>query len=211
MSDLEPSHYSTIVQPSTAELKIKGSRFIAYATPVEEQSGGEQILGRLRRTYHDATHVCYAYRIGIGEQAVYHYSDAGEPAGTAGAPIYQVISGLELTNLVVVVVRYFGGTKLGTGGLIRAYSAVTKEVLQSASVVRREIMAELQFQIGYDFLNVVLRELSAVGAQILAQNYGEQIHFHISVAKPRWLRLQEKLVNQTAGKIQFFNVDSKTR
>ena len=114
--------YLTLKSPSEHEIKIKASRFIALGFPVPDESSAMTILESVRKKEFAATHHCYAYVVGLDKEQ-FKYSDDGEPSGTAGRPIYQTIMGRNLKNVIVIVVRYFGGTKLGTGGLARAYAA----------------------------------------------------------------------------------------
>ena len=117
--NIEPDYYLTIQETSGAEIKIKGSRFIGIISPVADKVNAEKILIEIRKEFRNATHNCFAYRINSQE---FRYSDDGEPSGTAGRPILSMIDKYQLQRVVLVVTRYFGGTKLGTGGLIRAYS-----------------------------------------------------------------------------------------
>ena len=108
--------FKTIMAEVSGEIVIKGSRFIAHATPVSAQSAAAEFIASISQRFHDATHNCFAWKIGLSDAAVFRFSDAGEPSGTAGRPILQAAETRDLTNLAVVVTRYFGGTKLGTGG-----------------------------------------------------------------------------------------------
>ncbi len=117
------------VPAGPVEIKEKGSRFIAYLYPIKTPNDAENILKSLKKEHYNATHVCFAWRVGNGEEKQFRYSDDGEPNGTAGIPIYHALQGSGLFNVLIASVRYFGGTKLGTGGLIRAYSASAKSVL----------------------------------------------------------------------------------
>jgi len=196
------SFFYTIGKPSSSERKVKGSRFIALAFPVASPAECEEILQQQRRKFHDATHVCFAYRIGFGDRALYRYSDAGEPAGTAGQPIYQAIQGRQLTNVLVVVVRYFGGTKLGIGGLIRAYGETAAAALDAAEKVKREYRATLKLRFSYDMLQPVLRGVSAHRGKVARQNYAEDVELSVTVPVSLVERLQEELTNTTSGKIE---------
>ena len=128
-----------VTQP--VEIKEKGSRFISSLFPIKSADDASEILHTLRKKHYNATHVCFAWRIGDGEEKASRYSDGGEPNGTAGTPLYNAIKGLELFNILIVSVRYYGGTKLGTGGLIRAYSASAKaaiEVVKIAHIIPKK-------------------------------------------------------------------------
>ena len=136
--DLKQDEYLTIVKSSEGLYKEKGSKFIALAFPVKTEEELKAIQLRLRKEYHDARHHCYAYRIGTSNM-VYRTNDDGEPSGTAGKPIYGQIQSFQLTNILVVVIRYFGGTKLGVPGLIRAYKTATQDVFQNADIKLKTI------------------------------------------------------------------------
>ena len=196
------SFYYTIPKPSAAEVKVRGSRFIALAFPVASASDCEEILRHQRRKYHDATHVCFACRIGLGDRALRRSSDAGEPAGTAGQPILLAIEGRKLTDVLVVVVRYFGGTKLGIGGLIRAYGEAAARALEAAGRIQKEILATLQLRFSYDLLQPVMRELSAREGRIVRQEYGEHVELTVTVPILSADRLRRNLTDITSGKIE---------
>ena len=199
----KPAYFATISAPQTAEVKIKGSRFIGHALPTESVDFCETLISQHRRKYHDATHVCYGYCVGVGDTAVARTSDAGEPHGSAGAPILRVIRGQDLTNILVIVVRYFGGTKLGIGGLIQAYTKTAQTVLENAELTPHTITTTLQFRIAYDYLNQTMRELSKINAQIKEQEFADHILLKAIVPVSDENRLRQNLTNLTAGSIVF--------
>lgn len=164
--------YYTIEAPAEAQLVEQRSRFIAYAIPVETAEQALEEVTRMRARYYDARHVCWAYRLGP-EGAQTRSQDDGEPSGTAGKPILGQILSADLTNIIVLVVRYFGGVKLGTSGLIEAYRQATVEVLAATS--RRTCIVERRMQIsfGYDLMGDVMRLAKDSGARILAQDFRE--------------------------------------
>lgn len=195
--------FQTIAGAAESALKIKGSRFLGFAAPAAEREEAEAFLAGLRKRFFDATHHCYAWRLGSGTGENSRFSDDGEPSGTAGKPILQVISGRDLTNLVIVVVRYFGGTKLGTGGLVRAYSESTALTLEQAGVRRIWLTRSLELVVGYDHLNAVMKLIERHGAAIEESEYGEEVRLKLA------LRLQEaesfhaEAVEMTHGQIRF--------
>ena len=203
-----PSHFLTISTTVKTEIKIKNSRFITFALPVKNKEECQSIISKYQKLYHDASHVCFAYRIGVVDKQLFRYSDAGEPAGTAGAPIYKVIEGADVTNIIILVIRYFGGTKLGVGGLIRAYTEATKEALQTANIIKKEIKETIHFEILYDSLNKILHEISVFGAKIIEQNFTEQIEFIIDVPINKVSQFSESLTNISSGSVKFI---SKTK
>ncbi len=200
-----PPEYYTIATPETAQIKIKGSRFMGHALPAESVETCETIIDQQRRKFHDASHVCYGYSIGIGDQAVVRSSDAGEPSGSAGAPIVNVIMGEGLTNILITVVRYFGGTKLGIGGLIQAYTEITKAVLAKTQKIRKVISTTIEFQIAYDHLNQTLRELDKLNAGIMQQDYSEHVVMTVSIPVSEESNLRERLATLTSGSVQFIS------
>lgn len=128
--------YNSIKAIGTSEYVDRKSRFLGFAKPVETEEAAKEFIDELKKKYHDARHACYAYRVGV-EHEVIRYADDGEPQGTAGLPMVNILTGDELnvTNTVVVVIRYFGGTLLGTGGLVKAYGTAAKEAIVNAEVV----------------------------------------------------------------------------
>ncbi len=201
----DSSFYNTIDHQAKTEIKIKGSRFIAHADPVSSKEQCEEIISAYQKKYHSASHVCFAYRVGIKDRIIHRCSDAGEPAGTAGSPIQNVIAGLNLTNVIVLVIRYFGGTKLGIGGLIRAYTESTQSVLQKTEILQKEITANLHFQFSYEYLNLVLSELSAQNSQIVEQKYSEIVELIVTVPRRRTKIIRENLINLCSGNLGFLS------
>ena len=131
--------YYTISAPSEGLFKDRGSRFIALAYPVTTEKEIKEIQVSLRKKYHDARHHCYAYRLGY-DKSVYRVNDDGEPSGTAGKPIFGQIQSKDLTNIFIVVIRYFGGTLLGVSGLINAYRSAAADAIEHAQIIQKTIM-----------------------------------------------------------------------
>ncbi len=147
--------YLTISAPGQAKFTEKMSRFLSFALPVESAEGVREIVSRFQKEYHDARHVCWAYVTGTDRSEQYS-NDNGEPSGTAGKPILGQINSLGLTNVVVVVVRYFGGIKLGTPGLIAAYREAARLALEEAPSERRHAMESITFTFPYQSMNAVM-------------------------------------------------------
>ena len=161
---MQPFHYNTIEQTAMAEFKDRGSRFIAYAYPVQSIDQCKKVVAQLKKEHPKAVHHCFAYRIGI-DGITFRVSDDGEPAGTAGRPILGQIDSKELTNILVVVVRYFGGSLLGVPGLINAYKTATRLVLQENKLITIEITNAYQLEINYNYYNdalVVLKKNNCI-------------------------------------------------
>ncbi|MDB5080962.1 MAG: YigZ family protein [Chloroflexi bacterium] len=149
--------YRTLRGPGEETIIIKKSRFIGYAQPAESEESAVKFIETIRKKHWDANHNCYAYQVGYNDE-VQKSNDAGEPAGTAGRPILEVIKKEELKNVVVVVTRYFGGTLLGAGGLIRAYGQTAGAALQAAGVVTRTLFQAVRVEIEYTWLGRVENE-----------------------------------------------------
>lgn len=162
--------YKTIQEPITEILfKEKGSKFIGYAYPIEHENEVKPLIEQLKKEHHQARHVCYAYQIGV-KNIYYRANDDGEPNNTAGIPILGQIKSFELTNVLVVVVRYFGGTKLGVGGLIQAYKTSAKETLEQAIIIQKEILQKLYIEFEYPNMNKIMRVIHENHLVILNQN-----------------------------------------
>ena len=178
---MEPfDEYTSIAAPSEGLFKDNGSRFIALAYPVETQEQVKEIVSALKKEYHDARHHCYAYRIGY-KGDLFRSNDDGEPSGSAGRPILGQIDSLGLSDVLVVVVRYFGGIKLGIPGLIRAYKSSTSDALAHATPVRKLATERLCIRFDYLSMNAVMKVLKEMGLQPSAQDFGETCSLQVSV------------------------------
>lgn len=166
--------YSTLRERAEGKWVEKKSRFLAFAVPVDGEDAAEEVLHQVRKTFYDARHVCYAYRIRKdGETSdVCKVSDNGEPSGTAGRPILAVIKSAGLTNVMFVVVRYFGGIKLGTSGLCAAYAAACREALKNAVIVHHVETRRIEARFEFAQMQAVMRILSRFDAKIL-NNYAD--------------------------------------
>jgi uncharacterized YigZ family protein len=152
------STYRTITGPTTAQYRVLGSRHLGYAFPVRSEEEIKTHIDALWKEHHNATHVCYAWRIGW-DYGKYRINDDGEPSGTAGKPIFGQIQSAELTNLLIAVVRYYGGTKLGTGGLIDAYKTTAKLCIDAATIEVRPVKDRYQLTFGYSDMPSVMKVL----------------------------------------------------
>jgi len=150
--------YRTLENPAEGMFRDRNSRFLAFGFPVDHPEQAQEILIRIRKKYHDAKHHCYAYRIGINIES-FRINDDGEPSGTAGKPIYNQILAHNLTNVIIIVVRYFGGTLLGTGGLINAYKSATTDMIDKASIVERYVEDTFRLVFSYDKMNAIMKLL----------------------------------------------------
>jgi uncharacterized YigZ family protein len=162
--------YKTIESSSTGLYKEKGSKFLAFAYPVRTEMEVKKILEELRKEYYDARHHCYSYVLGYDKSA-WRINDDGEPSGTAGKPIYGQIQSMDLTNILVVVIRYFGGIKLGVSGLINAYQLSALDALKNASVSERTINEIYRLHFPYEMINDAMRLVKDEGLQIIQSSY----------------------------------------
>jgi len=167
---------------SQGELREKGSRFLALVFPAARPAAAAAALAEVRRRHPDATHHCWASR--LGPAAAARSSDGGEPAGTAGVPILRVLEGAGLSDAVCVVVRWFGGTKLGKGGLARAYAAAAREALAGLEVRLRVPTVELAVDLPYERLGAVRRLLRPPEVTLVAESYGERATLRLAVHEP---------------------------
>ena len=172
--------YQSIEGPSEGLFKDNGSRFIALAYPVETEAQVREIVSGLRKEYHDARHHCYAYRLGY-KRDVFRASDDGEPSGSAGRPILGQIDALGLSDVLVVVVRYFGGIKLGIPGLIRAYKNSTADALSRARVVEKIAARRYRLQFDYLSMNAVMKVLKDMELPQSGQQFGESCSLEVRV------------------------------
>lgn len=166
-------HYLTITNPTEGEYTEKRSKFLAFAFPVSTKEQIADIVKEWERRYYDARHVCYAYMLGP-ERLDFRTVDNGEPSGTAGKPILGQINSHCLTDILIIVVRYFGGVKLGTSGLQNAYKIAANEAIQTAQVEERLVKQELRLVFEYPLMNQVMRLVKNFPLDILGQDYEGQ-------------------------------------
>lgn len=179
----EKDTYKTIATASEEVLyKEKNSKFFGYAFPVTTEEEIKEILERLRKEHFSARHWCYAYQIGT-EKIQYRANDDGEPNNSAGMPIYGQIQSFEVTNVLVVVVRYFGGVKLGVGGLISAYKIAAQMALENSEIVERTIDKHFIISFGYANMNKVMRIIKEKNLQIVSQKMEMDCEIEISIRK----------------------------
>jgi uncharacterized YigZ family protein len=184
--------YKTIASPAKGLFKDKGSKFIAYAYPVKNENEVKEHIRVLKELHYKARHHCYAFRIGKnGEQ--YRANDDGEPSGTAGRPIHGQLLSYELTNILVVVVRYFGGTLLGTSGLINAYKTATSEVLEQADIIEKIVTDIYSVRFDYTVQSNVERIIKEFDLTIVKSIYEMDCTYEIEVRKNHTDVVAEKL------------------
>ncbi|MDZ7344397.1 MAG: IMPACT family protein [candidate division KSB1 bacterium] len=195
------AEYFSIKTSIEAELKVKGSRFIAFLCAVKTRQEAEAQLAARARHYREATHHCYAYRLGFDDSLVYKSSDAGEPPGTAGRPILQALEKSNLTNTLAIVTRYFGGTKLGTGGLARAYRAATIAAIEQAQLAPAFLKQTLRLRYAYPLTAVVQKILHHLEAETIAEVFGAEVEHTVALRASRLEEAQQQLRATRAGKI----------
>lgn len=174
--------FRSIAAESRAIFRDKASKFLAFAYPVTSEEEVKAILDALRKTFYDSNHHCYAYRLGP-ENQTYRTNDDGEPSGSAGKPIYGQILSMELSDVLVVVVRYFGGTKLGIPGLIHAYKTATREALEQAEIVEKTVRLHYQVTFDYPLMNDIMRILKEEGAKIVSQTALDRCQIDFQIRK----------------------------
>ncbi|MFA7410271.1 MAG: YigZ family protein, partial [Bacteroidales bacterium] len=179
-SSIEPADlYRTIEAPSEGLFKDRGSRFISKAFPVQSTDQIKTILDSLRKEYHDARHHCYAYR--IGQSGDFRTNDDGEPTNSAGKPIYGQILSNDLSNVLIVVIRYFGGTLLGVGGLINAYRTAAQEAIKNATIIERTYDSKIRISCPYPMVNDVMKIIRDEQAAITDQYYSDPVRITIQI------------------------------
>ncbi|KQS94112.1 YigZ family protein [Chryseobacterium sp. Leaf394] len=185
--------YKTISKPvENILLKEKGSKFIGYAFPVNSEMELKGALEKIRLEHPKATHHCYAFRMGLNGEN-YRANDDGEPSGSAGLPIYNQLLANEITNVLVISVRYYGGTKLGVSGLVKAYKECAKITLEEAEIIIRELETEITVQFNFDQQNVIFTLLSKFDAKILNFETFEKCEIRASIKLAEKENISEKL------------------
>jgi len=200
--------YKTIGKPAEGVYREKGSRFLAFAYPAKDEEEIGSLVESLKKEYHDARHHCYAWRLGPSMDR-YRINDDGEPSGSAGNPIFGQIRSRGLTQVLVVVVRYFGGTLLGVSGLIKAYRSAASDALDHAGTVERKVVDEWTLDFAYGQMNGVMRIIDDMGIGILKQDFRERCSMTIRIwqrqvprAEKRFAALEDCHVRVTAtGKL----------
>jgi uncharacterized YigZ family protein len=195
--------FLTIGSETEIELKIKNSKFIGRIYYCRDNSEAEVILGRLRKKCYDANHNCFAYQTGLGKDEKFRYSDDGEPSGTAGRPIYDRIVGRNLTNVLVVVTRYFGGTKLGTGGLTRAYSDTAGELIEKAGIIEKYITEKINMVMDFPDYNNIERLVKDRGGKVIESKFTDNVRLSLELRKSQIAEFKSQAIEITSGRIKF--------
>ncbi len=184
--------YKTIAQKSEGTYTEKRSKFLAFAHPVETLDQIKELIEGYKKKYYDARHVCYAYMLGA-DRTTFRANDDGEPSSTAGKPILGQINSKELTNILVVVIRYFGGVKLGTSGLIVAYKEATIAALSTANVIEKQVEELISYTFPYVMMNSVMKVVKELNPKIVSQTYEQTCQITLSIRRSMAPILQERL------------------
>ena len=193
--------YRSIAEPSEGLFKDNGSRFIALAYPVETEDEIKAILDTIRKKYHDARHHCYAYRLGLkGDR--FRANDDGEPSSSAGRPILGQIDSMGLSDILVVVVRYFGGIKLGIPGLIRAYKTSTSDALESAVIVEKIAGKDFSIRFPYLSMNSVMKIVKDLGLVMKNQDFGVDCAMDVRVRLAQEQSFLEKMSDVEGAEVK---------
>lgn len=199
--------YKTILEPGTDEIVEKKSRFIGYVKHTETEEEAVAFVNEIRKKHFDARHNCYAYSVD-GQQQTIRFSDDGEPGGTAGKPILEVITGRGLCDVCIVVTRYFGGTLLGTGGLVRAYTDAAKACIEATDMVTKCLVVPMKLTTNYTDLGKIQYLLNNQEIPIIDSAYGEDVVLQIEVLADEAEQIEKKLVEATAARIQIEQEDA---
>lgn len=197
--------YFTIKQPAEGILRDRGSKFLAYAFPVRSEAEVKACLLSVKKEHPSATHHCYAWRLGA-DKAAYRANDDGEPSNSAGKPILSQIQAKDLTNVLIVVVRYFGGTLLGVNGLINAYKSAAEEALNQSEIEEQFIFFEYRIEFDFDAMSPVMRILKEFETKMVSNSYDEKNAIVFQVKKQHSEKLEEKFKELYTTKLEFLNL-----
>ena len=184
--------YRTIANESEGYYTEKRSKFLAFAHPVSTVEQVKELIARYRKKYYDARHVCYAYMLGA-ERKDFRANDDGEPSSTAGKPILGQINSNELTDILIVVVRYYGGVNLGTSGLIVAYREAAADAIAHATVETRQVEDTVRYSFSYPRMNDVMRIVKDMSPRIISQTYGNTCEIVLAIRKSEADQLRQRL------------------
>ena len=185
--------FKTIAKDSNSEIVEKKSKFIANVFYVESIQEAEEKIKEIKRKYYDAKHNCFAYSVFSEEGIINRFSDDGEPSGTAGSPMLNIINSKELTNILVVVTRYFGGILLGTGGLVRAYTSVFQEALKQTKEIEKDVGMREKIVTTYQDLEKLKYYLKQKNIDIMKIEYNEDVNVFIDISKEKLKKLQSSI------------------
>lgn len=202
------THYYTIKEEGLHEIIIQKSRFIGYVKRVTTEEEAQLFIQAIKKKHHDATHNCSAYIIGDHDQ-IQKANDDGEPSGTAGVPMLEVLKKRQLKNTAVVVTRYFGGVKLGAGGLIRAYSRTTAETIKTVGIVKRQLMQGFSITVDYPQLGMLENAFRQSNHILETINYLDKVEFIVYISTDEIETFKEWIVNLTNNKAVVTTTEQK--
>lgn len=184
--------YKTINNIGEGTYSEKRSKFLAFSHHVESEDDVKELVAAYRKRFYDARHVCYAYMLGV-DRTLFRANDDGEPSSTAGKPILGQINSNELTDILIVVVRYYGGVNLGTGGLIVAYKTVAAEAIANSDIITKQVEEVVTYDFPYVMMNDVMRVVKEMKPRIIGQNYDNTCEIKLSIRKSEAGQLRSRL------------------
>ncbi|MDD4821933.1 MAG: YigZ family protein [Bacteroidales bacterium] len=192
--------YKTLQEVSEAIYTEKRSKFLAFAMPVETVEEVKELVAQYAKKYYDARHVCYAYMLGH-ERKEFRANDNGEPSGTAGRPILGAINSHELTNVLIVVIRYFGGIKLGTGGLVVAYKEAAQAAIESGVIMEKLVEEDVRVVFEYPYLNQIMRIVKEENPTVVSQTFDNDCEMVLRIRKSEMEKLRNRLLKVDSARI----------
>jgi uncharacterized YigZ family protein len=211
ITENDPDIYLTLARPYEATLTVKASRFIARVAPASSVERAEHFINTVRREYHDAGHHCFAFRLGYATTQIERFSDAGEPSGTAGRPILEVIQAKKVWDVTAVVTRWFGGVKLGTGGLKRAYAETAAAALDETTLISRLVISAYDLRFDHELTGVVYRVINEFKALIPSTDFGKRIRMGVTVKRSKGPAFCARLIDAGRGAIDIRHVGEGVR
>ena len=188
-------------QQARTEIRVSNSRFIATIAPAATSQAAQEFIRSIRAEMPDATHHVYAFRVGYGSSIREGMSDDGEPSGTSGPPALAVLRGTDIGDVVLVITRYFGGTKLGTGGLVSAYTAAAKAAIAILETEEKVTRVEVAFNLPYPLLETAKRLLPTLEAETVNENFAADVELHIRLPEEHLAKFERALADMSGGKI----------
>lgn len=199
------SYYKTIQSPIAVEFKEKKSRFISYLMPVQSEEQANDFIEKIKKKHYDANHNVPVYVIG-SDYHIQKYSDDGEPSGTAGLPILEILKKENITNIAIVVTRYFGGIKLGTGGLVRAYTKALKLGLEKAVIIEKKLYNVSEFELDYTLHGKFKNYISITEGILLGQeDFADVVKIKLFINPSKFDKIRKEIINMTAGSVSLEN------